>query len=74
MRLLRRVPDQLRGRVFATMETAVWAVMMISMALAGVASQYWDPRTIGTIAGRLPEPPNGGAEPDECEINGEPTV
>ena len=42
--LLRHVPDQFRGRVFATMETTVWAVMMISMALAGVASQYWDPR------------------------------
>jgi hypothetical protein len=51
--LLRHVPDQFRGRVFATMETTTWSVMMISMLLAGVASQYWDPRTIGTIAGVL---------------------
>jgi hypothetical protein len=51
--LLRHVPDQFRGRVFATMETTTWSVMMISMLLAGVASQYWDPRTIGTIAGAL---------------------
>jgi hypothetical protein len=35
------------------METTTWSVMMISMSLAGVASQYWDPRTIGTIAGVL---------------------
>ena len=26
---------------------------MISMTLAGIASQYWDPRTIGSIAGAL---------------------
>ena len=51
--LLRHVPDQFRGRVFATMETTMWSVMMISMLLAGVASQYWDPRPIGTIAGVL---------------------
>jgi MFS family permease len=51
--LLRYVPDQFRGRVFATMETTTWSVMMISMALAGVGSQYYDPRTIGTIAGVL---------------------
>ena len=51
--LLRRVPDSFRGRVFATMESTTWSVMMISMLLAGVASQYWDPRTIGAIAGAL---------------------
>ena len=51
--LLRIVPDGFRGRVFATMESMVWSVMMISMLLAGVASQYWDPRTIGAIAGAL---------------------
>ncbi len=51
--LLRNVPDRFRGRVFATMETTVWSVMMISMALAGVGSQYYNPRTIGTIAGVL---------------------
>jgi MFS family permease len=51
--LLRIVPDAFRGRVFATMETTTWSVMMLSMLGAGVASQYWDPRTIGTIAGAL---------------------
>lgn len=51
--LLRIVPDALRGRVFSTMESMQWSVMMISMTLAGIASQYWDPRTIGAIAGAL---------------------
>jgi len=51
--LLRIVPDGLRGRVFSTMESMQWSVMMISMTLAGIASQYWDPRTIGAIAGAL---------------------
>jgi MFS family permease len=51
--LLRHVPDAFRGRVFATMESTTWSVMMVSMLLAGVASQYWDPRTIGAIAGAL---------------------
>ena len=51
--LLQHVPDNFRGRVFATMESTTWSVMMVSMLLAGVASQYWDPRTIGTIAGAL---------------------
>ena len=51
--LLRIVPDAFRGRVFATIESTTWSVMMVSMTLAGIASQYWDPRLIGTIAGVL---------------------
>jgi MFS family permease len=51
--LLRIVPDGFRGRVFATMESIQWSVMMVSLALAGIVSQYWDPRTIGAIAGAL---------------------
>lgn len=51
--LLRRVSDSFRGRVFATMESMQWSVMMISMTLAGIATQTWDPRTIGAIAGAL---------------------
>jgi MFS family permease len=51
--LLRIVPDEFRGRVFSTMESMQWSVMMISMMLAGIASQYWDPRTIGAVAGAL---------------------
>ena len=35
------------------METTVWSVMMISMLLAGVASQYWNPRLIGAVSGVL---------------------
>jgi hypothetical protein len=51
--LLRHVSNEFRGRVFATMESMVWSVMMVSMMLAGIASQYWDPRTIGALAGAL---------------------
>jgi len=51
--LLRMVPDAFRGRVFSTMESMTWSVMMVSMTLAGIASQYWDPRLIGTMAGAL---------------------
>ena len=49
--LLRHTPDQFRGRVFSTMESLRWAFMIISMAAAGIASQYVSPRTIGLIAG-----------------------
>ena len=51
--LLRHVADAYRGRVFSTIESMTWSVMMVSMTLAGIASQYWDPRTIGAIAGVL---------------------
>jgi MFS family permease len=49
--LLRHTPDQFRGRVFATMESLRWSVMIVSMAAAGIASQYVGPRTIGLVAG-----------------------
>ena len=51
--LLRHVPDEFRGRVFSTAESLVWSTMMISMAAAGVASQYHGPRSIGLVAGVL---------------------
>jgi hypothetical protein len=51
--LLRHVSDEFRGRVFATLESTTWTVMLVSLTLAGVASQYWDPRTIGALAGAL---------------------
>jgi MFS family permease len=51
--LLRIVPDGLRGRVFSTMDSLQWSVMMMSMLAAGIASQYYDPRTIGAVAGAL---------------------
>jgi len=51
--LLRHTPDQFRGRVFATMESLRWSMMIVSMAAAGIASQYYSPRLIGLIAGAL---------------------
>ena len=51
--LLRHTPDHFRGRVFSTMESLRWSVMIVSMAAAGVASQYFSARTIGTVAGIL---------------------
>ncbi len=51
--LLRHVPDAYRGRVFATIDSLTWSVMMVSMMAAGVASQYYDPRTIGAWSGVL---------------------
>ncbi|MCU1237381.1 MAG: major facilitator superfamily 1, partial [Candidatus Solibacter sp.] len=51
--LMRHVADNYRGRVFSTIESAQWSMMMVSMMLAGIASQHWDPRTIGAIAGAL---------------------
>lgn len=49
--LLVHTPDKYRGRIFATMETLRWSVMMVSMAAAGIASQYAGPRAIGLVAG-----------------------
>jgi hypothetical protein len=51
--LLRHVSDSYRGRVFSTIESITWAVMMVSMMAAGVASQYYDVRTIGFWSGIL---------------------
>ena len=51
--LLRHVPNEYRGRVFATMETVSWGVMMLSMAGAGIASTSWSPRAIGAVSGIL---------------------
>ncbi len=49
--LLRHTPDAFRGRIFATMESLRWSVMIVAMAAAGIASQYFSPRTIGLVAG-----------------------
>ncbi|MEO7651453.1 MAG: MFS transporter [Bryobacteraceae bacterium] len=51
--LLRHVSDEYRGRVFATLESMVWSTMMISMMVAGIASQYYSPRVIGAWSGVL---------------------
>ena len=49
--LLRHVDNAFRGRVFATNESLVWATMMLSMLAAGLASQTYDTRAIGAVAG-----------------------
>jgi MFS family permease len=51
--LLRTVANRYRGRVFATIETFTWTMMMVSMMGAGIASMHYNPRVIGTIAGLL---------------------
>ncbi len=51
--LLRFTPNRFRGRVFATLESLRWSTMMVSMALAGVASEYFSPQAIGVVAGLL---------------------
>jgi MFS family permease len=51
LKLLQHTPDEFRGRVFATMESLRWSAMIVSMAAAGIASQYFSPRTIGLVAG-----------------------
>ena len=51
--LLKHTPDELRGRVFSTMESLRWGTMIGSMAVAGICSQYYSPRAIGVVAGLL---------------------
>jgi len=51
--LLRHTPNQFRGRVFSTLESLRWSVMIVSMAAAGIASQFAGPRLIGLVAGAL---------------------
>jgi hypothetical protein len=51
--LLRTVANRYRGRVFVTVDTFEWAMMMVSMMGAGVASMYYNPRVIGVVAGLL---------------------
>ncbi len=49
--LLHHVEDRFRGRVFATLESLTWSMMMISMMAAGTASVSYSPRTIGAWSG-----------------------
>lgn len=52
-KVLRYADDKYRGRVFATMETMTWTTMMVSLFVAGIATETVDPRTIGVVAGVL---------------------
>jgi MFS family permease len=49
--LLRTVENRFRGRVFATIDTFTWSMMMVSMMVAGIASMHYSPVLIGTVAG-----------------------
>lgn len=51
--LLRCTADEFRGRVFSTLESLRWSTMIVSMTVAGVASEYYSPRSIGVVAGVL---------------------
>ena len=51
--LLRHVPDEYRGRVFATLESLTWSVGLMSMTAGGIASMHYSPRAIGACAGIL---------------------
>lgn len=51
--LLTHVPDQFRGRIFATSDMLLNATMMLSVALASMATDRVPIRTIGVIAGCL---------------------
>lgn len=49
--LLHHVDNRFRGRVFSTMESMQWSVMMLSMGATGLASTRVEIRTIGLWAG-----------------------
>jgi MFS family permease len=49
--LFSHVTNEYRGRVWATLESWTWTTMMVSISIAGVASEYASPRTIGVWSG-----------------------
>jgi MFS family permease len=51
--LLHYVEDRFRGRVFATLESLTWSMMMVSLMAAGTATMKYSPRTIGAWAGTI---------------------
>jgi MFS family permease len=51
--LLSTVANRFRGRIFSTIETFTWTMMMASMMGAGIASTHYSPRLIGIAAGIL---------------------
>ena len=89
-RLLRIIEDQYRGRVFSTLETVTWSMMMLSMFGAGIASDTYSPRVIGIVSGILSSTtavfwmwanwagklPQPKLEPgdDDVEVHGDPNV
>jgi hypothetical protein len=51
--LLTHVPDRFRGRIFSTTEMMLNATMMLSVALASLATDHAPIRSIGVVAGLL---------------------
>ena len=51
--LLTHVDDAYRGRVYSTIESMTWGMMMVSLSVAGLASDHVSPRVIGAWAGGL---------------------
>jgi MFS family permease len=49
--LLHHTPDSHRGRVFGTLESLRWSVMIVSMSAASLATEVASPRAIGVVAG-----------------------
>lgn len=52
-RLMRIIPDEFRGRVFATNETMTLTTMLISMLLAGSLASVYGGRIVALAAGTL---------------------
>ena len=88
--ILRIVQDEFRGRVFATLETLTWGVMMLSMTAAGLASDHVNTRWIGVASGVLSgttalfwywgdvtgrlPQPVSGGGDEDVEVHGDPNV
>lgn len=88
--ILRIVQDEFRGRVFATLETLTWGVMMLSMTAAGLASDHVNTRWIGVVSGLLSSctaifwywgdvtgrlpEPASGGGEEDVEVHGDPNV
>lgn len=88
--ILRIVQDEFRGRVFATLETLTWGVMMLSMTAAGLASDHVNTRWIGVASGLLSgttaifwywgdvtgrlPEPVSGGGEPDVEVHGDPNV
>ena len=65
--LLRTVPDEFRGRVFATNESMQWSVMMLSMCAAGIASRVLESADHRRGCGRVEFDDGGFLGLGECD-------
>ncbi len=52
-RMMRIIPDEFRGRVFATNETMTLTTMLLSMLLAGTLASFYGARIVALAAGTL---------------------